>query len=118
MFIDRDTNGKITGLYGCAQFPEQEQLADNDPQIAAYQQAIADPVPAQVTAGQLIRALDKLGLLAAVDAAVALADPLTQRLWARAPIFPRNDPLVLAVAQGLGKTPADIDNIFQLAASL
>jgi hypothetical protein len=43
---------------------------------------------------------------------------LTQRLWARAPIFPRNDPLLLAVAQALGKTEADLDNIFRLASSL
>jgi hypothetical protein len=46
------------------------------------------------------------------------ADPLTQRLCARAPISPRNDPLLLAVAQALGKTAADLDSIFQLAASL
>jgi hypothetical protein len=64
------------------------------------------------------RALNGLGLLAAVDAAVAQADPLTQRLWARAPFFPRSDTLVFGIAQALGKTETDLDNIFRLAASL
>jgi hypothetical protein len=57
-----------------------------------------------------------LGSLAGVDAAVAQADSLTQRQWARAVIFMRNDPLILAIAQSIGKTSADLDNIFRLAA--
>jgi hypothetical protein len=70
----------------------------------------------EVTAGQLIRVLAELGLLASVDAAVSGADALTQRLWARASIFPRNDPLVLAIAQALGKSAVDLDDVSRLAA--
>jgi hypothetical protein len=76
-------------------------------------------VPMQVNATQLISALDQRGLLGAVDAAMAKADPLTQRLWARAAVFARNDPLVLSFAQDpLNMTPAEIDTLFQLAATL
>ena len=67
----------------------------------------------------LVRQLGDMSdrILVAVDAAVARADALTQRLWARAAFFPRNDPLVLAVAQALGKSAADLDDIFRLAAT-
>jgi hypothetical protein len=118
MFVDRDQGGKIIASYFSQQRPGQEQVADSAPELLAFWQALANPVPGQVTAGQLIRALDQLGLLAAVDAAVASADALTQRLWARAPIFPRNDPLLLGIAQALGKSDADLDDIFRLASSL
>jgi hypothetical protein len=75
-------------------------------------------IPSQVTAGQLIRALNQLGMLASVDAEVAGADAMTQRLWARAPIFPRNDPMLIAMATSIGKTSGDIDAVFQLAETL
>jgi hypothetical protein len=117
MFVTR-TNGTIVAAFACLQFDGQEQLADAAPELVAFLQAFRNPAPPEVTAGQLIRALDQLGLLASVDAAVAAAAPRTQRRWARAPIFPRNDPLVAAIAQGLGKTAADLDNIFRLASSL
>jgi hypothetical protein len=80
--------------------------------------ALGNPVPKKVMAGQLIRALSQLGLLATIDAAVAKADALTQRLWARAATFPRNDPLLLSFAPTVNLAAADLDNIFRLAATL
>jgi hypothetical protein len=72
MFVLR-INGKISSGFGCAQFAGQEEVPDDDPRVITYLQALANPAPSQVTAGQLIRALNQLGLLASVDAAVAQA---------------------------------------------
>ncbi|MBX3498762.1 MAG: hypothetical protein KF889_04905 [Alphaproteobacteria bacterium] len=75
------------------------------------------PVPASVSAGQLIRALDQVDLLDTVDAAVAQADSLTQRLWARAAIFERSDPLIVGMAAAIGQTTEQLDDLFRLAAT-
>lgn len=118
MFVDRDQTGEIVASYFGQQRPGQEQVADNAPELLAFWQALFDPVPGQVSAGQFLRALNQQGLLAAVDAAVAQADTLTQRLYSRAPFFLRNDPEVTAIATAIGKTSADLDNLFRLAATL
>lgn len=117
MFIDRDDGGKVTAWYRVPQREGQEETADDHPDLAAYNERLTNPVPAQVSAGQLIKALGELGLLVAVDAAVAQADAMTQRLWARAAFFPRNDPVVVATGGALGKTSAELDDIFRLAAT-
>jgi hypothetical protein len=104
------TLGHVTWAPGVSAPTQQE--------FDAAQAALDNPVPHEVMAGQLIRSLDQLGLLATIDAAVAQADALTQRLWGRAATFPRNDPLLVSFAQGIGKTPAELDNIFRLAATL
>ena len=80
--------------------------------------ALANPVPKVVAAGAMIRALTQLGKLDAVDAAVAKASPLSQRLWARAASFPRSDPQVIAIATAIGMTTADLDALYRLAATL
>lgn len=80
--------------------------------------ALVNPAPKVVAAGSMIRALSQLGKLAAVDGAVAKADPLSQRLWARAASFPRSDPQVIAIATAIGMTAADLDALYTLAATL
>ena len=80
--------------------------------------ALANPVPKVVAAGAMIRALTQLGKLAAVDAAVAKASPLSQRLWARAASFPRSDPQVITIATAIGMSSADLDALYRLAATL
>ncbi len=79
--------------------------------------AVVAPVPVEITAGRLIQALAELDLLDAADAAVAQSDALTQRLWARAPTFRRDDPLVAAIAAALNQSSDDLDDIFRLAAT-
>lgn len=74
-------------------------------------------VPLEVTAGRMILALNELGLLEDVEAAIASVDGMTERLWSRAPTFLRDDPLVLGIAAALGKTEAELDDIFRLAAT-
>jgi len=70
----------------------------------------------EATAAGIIRALHARGLLDQVDAAVAQADALTQRLWARTSIFHRSDPLLLAIADTLGMTD-QLDALFTEANS-
>lgn len=126
MFVDRDENDNITALFAASQREGQEELPATAADLLAFLSptllgsvaSLANPVPESVTAGRLIRALDAVGLLGQVDAAVAQADPLTKRLWARASTFPRKDPMIEAVAHALGKSSTDLDNIFRLAANL
>jgi hypothetical protein len=80
--------------------------------------ALGNPVPKVVAAGAMIRALTQLGKLAAVDEAVAKADLLSQRLWARAASFPRSDPQVIAIATAIGMSSTDLDALYTLAATL
>lgn len=126
MFVDRDRNGNIVALFAVRQREGQEELPATaadvlsflSPTLLGSVASLANAVPESVTAGRLIRALDAVGLLGQVDAVVARADPLTKRLWARAGTFPRKDPMIEAVAQALGKSSTDLDNIFRLAANL
>ncbi len=73
------------------------------------------PVPAFITASQLIRELAQHDLLDAVDAVIAKADALTQRLWERAAIFERRDPLVIVIAGALGRDTVWLDDFFRTA---
>ncbi|MPZ31450.1 MAG: hypothetical protein GEV13_10710 [Rhodospirillales bacterium] len=116
MFVDR-RDGAICGLHHNKQHDGQEELPDDAAEIADYLESVANPVPGQVSAGQLIQALAGLELLDGVDAAVAQANAMTQRLWARAAFFPRQDPMVLAIASAVGQTSEQMDELFRLAAT-
>lgn len=116
MFIDRDGNGNVKGSYTCSQYDGQEEVADDAVELAAFREAL-DKVPGEVSSGQLIIALAELDWLDAVDAAVAQADALSQRLWARASRFPRNDAMVVAIGTAIGKDSDDLDALFRLAAT-
>lgn len=76
------------------------------------------PVPASVTRGQFKLALLQMDLLDDVEAAIALADRATQINYAERLDFERNHPLVITMATALGKTEADVDALFILAATL
>lgn len=70
-----------------------------------------------VTARQFRLALYQIGLLEQAEAAVAAADRPTQITWEFAQEIQRDYPLLLAMATGLGKTEAEIDAVFTLAAT-
>lgn len=75
-------------------------------------------VPAVVSPAQMVRALDRMGLLVPVQAAVAASpDALTKALWAHTTTFHRNEPLIAQIAAALNKTDADVDALFLLAAT-
>lgn len=81
----------------------------------------ADPIPTpviSVSPWQMRKALNQLGLRAAVEAAVAAADQDTKDGWEFATQFVRTDPTVVAIGVALSKTETEIDAIFELATTL
>ena len=76
------------------------------------------PVPVlNVSPWQMRRALNEMGLRAAVESAVAGADQTTKDAWEFATSFRRDNAMIAAVAAALGKTSADLDALFALAQS-
>lgn len=75
-------------------------------------------VPAEVTRFQALAALHKAGLLKAVEQAVTQTDTLVQLAWANAQVFRRTSPTVLSLAQVLGLSPQQLDDLFISAAQI
>lgn len=76
-------------------------------------------VPESVSPRQIREALMDAGLFDAVDGAVAVSgDRKLQNWWEFATEFQRTNPHVLAMAQALGVTDAQLDGIWILAGSL
>jgi hypothetical protein len=71
-------------------------------------------IPA-VTPWQIRKALNALGLRAAVEAAVKASDQNTQDAWQYATEFRRDNPLVTNIGLALGKTSEEVDALFELA---
>jgi hypothetical protein len=72
-----------------------------------------------VSAWQLRKALNQLGLRAAVEAAVtASTNQDLKDGWAYAGTFNSDDPLVVTMGTALGQTPAQMYALFELASTL
>jgi hypothetical protein len=67
---------------------------------------------------QMRRALRQQGLVSAVTAYIAQQSEDTQDAWEYAIEIRRNDLLIESAAVALGKTPAEIDDLFRLAQTL
>lgn len=59
MFVDR-VNGAIVALYAVRQHPDQEEIADNHADVAAFRESIA--MPRQLTPAQKLK---RMGLTVA-----------------------------------------------------
>ena len=75
-------------------------------------------VPQVVSRAQFILALLAIGLLDEVEAAIEQADRAAQINYNERLEFERSFPLIATMAAVLGKTDADIDALFVLAATL
>ena len=75
-------------------------------------------IPQEVTPRQFRQALTRAGLRTAVEAFVTTADQDTKDWYEYSTMFMRQNPVLIAAGHGLGKTDADIDALFTLAASL
>ena len=75
-------------------------------------------VPQVVSRAQFILALLQIDLLDEVEAAIAAADRATQINYQERLEFERNFPLIATMAAVLGKTDAEVDALFVLAATL
>lgn len=83
----------------------------------------AVPVPEAVTMRQARVALLHLGLFDQVEAALqGIPDDLQRRValqtWEYSGAVERNNPLILMLGPAIGLTPAQIDGLFRLAATL
>ena len=76
------------------------------------------PVPQVVSRAQFILALLQIDLLDEVEAAIAAADRATQINYEERLEFERSFPLIATMAAVLGKTDAEVDALFVLAATL
>lgn len=72
-----------------------------------------------VTRRQMLTALHRVGLLATIKGAVAASgDVELQIAFDESQEFQRNNPFLASMAAALGKTDAEIDAVFALAATL
>ena len=75
------------------------------------------PPPTPVTPLQIRRALNAAGMRGMVEAALATAPQDAKDAWDYAIEIHRDDPTLNAMATDLGITPAQVDDLFTLAAT-
>lgn len=96
--------------------PTQAEIDAAAPAAAA---AIARASIPGVTRRQMMIALHRVGLLETIKSAVASSNDVELQIaFDEALTFERNDPFLNGMAASLGKTEAEVDAIFALAATL
>lgn len=100
-------------------------LADGTSRLATQAEIDAATVAAAraaikpVTRRQMLTALHRVGLLATIKGAVAASNDIELQIaFDESQEFQRNNPFLATMAQALGKTDAEVDAIFALAATL
>lgn len=91
----------------------EEALDDATPELSAWWKAIRNPVPATASSGDFVSALIDLGWYNQVEAAAVAGGGRALALWRHASIFERQNPILIAMAQAIGKTDADLDALFR-----
>lgn len=91
---------------------------DRDSDAYTYFQVTPDSNPWEVTPLQAKLALYEAGLLDSIEAFVKTADKSTQIAWEYASSFNRTSPLLLTLAQGLGLTEPQLDELFDAASKI
>lgn len=113
-FITRNENAKINGVYANEQEEGQEFLADDSPELLAY---LAPALP-PLTPRQVRLVLNANNLRSAVEAAVAASDQNTKDMWEFSSIFLRSDPVLVAMAEQIGITSEQLDQMFIAGSNL
>jgi len=83
---------------------------------AARTRAAIDSI--KLTPRQIRQALTALGLRATVDSAIGSSSQDMKDWWEFSLTIERNHPLVIGMGQALDKTPAELDAVFLLGATL
>lgn len=91
----------------------EEALDESVPDLALFLDAARDPVPPVAASGDFVAALCDLGWYAQVEAAAVAAGGKALALWRHAATFERHNPILIAMAQAIGKTDADLDALFR-----
>lgn len=79
---------------------------------------VVEPVPQSVSRFQARQALKQAGLYTAVDYAVSQANQRIKDAWKEANVFERDSPSIAALAQALGLTKTQVDDLFRAAAKI
>lgn len=110
----------------------------NGPFVARWSHALPQPTDAEIEAAtpaalaaaaraaikpvtrrQMLTALHRVGLLATIRGAVAASGDIELQIaFDESQEFQRNNPFLASMAAALGKTDAEIDAVFALAATL
>jgi hypothetical protein len=100
-----------------AEAPEGEVFAgfNYDGETFTAPQPEPEPVPGTVSRLQAKAALFQAGLLSQVEAAISEADPIVQMAWADAIEFRRHSPVIIAMADELNLSEAQVDDLFRSA---
>ena len=136
MWVQRDSNGQVNGLYANRQEGyAEEQLADTDPAVVAFLNP-PDPVPQVISDRQFFTQLVVDGIITEDDAlasnAAVIPPPLLEIIGAMpadqqfaakmlvsgATLFNRTHPMTIAIGTAYGWTPAQIDEFFRAASAL
>lgn len=103
---------------------EQTQALLPDFEVREYQEGdmlepTTEPIPPAeplaVSAYQLRRALSAKNLRTAVETAITASPQAVKDEWEFKTSYRRDHPTVAMIAAAIGKTDADIDEVFQLA---
>jgi hypothetical protein len=92
-------------------------ISDDD-SLAPTPPAPPTPVPEAVSPRQIRQALTQFGLRETIEASVAGGDQNAKDWWQYATVFERKHPMVLGMAQALGVTEKQLDDLWILAGTL
>lgn len=93
-------------------------LIPESPAWQAYLSKYRESVPELVSPRQIRQAMSRMGIRTLVETAVAASDQDTKDWYAYATEFLRHSPVVLALAEALSVTSDQLDELWQIAASL
>lgn len=122
--IDVDINHPVYGWIAFTATPDDAEAHGRELFEAVKDEAAAyvppetgpEPVPSVVSRFQARAALLQAGLLEQAETAVAAGDALGQLAWVDAQEFRRQSPTVAAIADALGLTNDQLDDLFRAAA--
>lgn len=90
-----------------------------DPQRDLYEAVPEpEPVPVSISPRQIRQALTRAGLRASVEAAVAAGDQDLKDWWEYSTVFERGHAQVSVMADALGVSSADVDDLWRMGGTL
>lgn len=106
MFVERDSNGKIKGVYRQLQPGyAEEEIADDAAELAAF---LNPPVRRMVPKGVIVERLIAAGKIEAARAALAQISVADQERWNAKPAVYSDDARAIALIKAVGADPAVI----------
>lgn len=117
MFVQRNDQGRIVACFVNPQEFAVEEVADDAPDLLAF---LAPPAPIVVSRAQGEIALHRADLLPIVEALMAApeTDPEVRIWWQRAQEFRRDSAILQSMADDLGWSPQQLDQLFVIASEV